>query len=91
MGQVGLRLVLPDVLRLRHLFICLELLGESWPLQISVCDLYNDELIGGNYLSKPFEANGHKPIAFSNNLERRKISTEALSLPGWDEKGFLQK
>lgn len=50
MGQVGLRLVIPDVLRLRHLFICLELLGEFWPLQISVCDLYNDELIGGNYL-----------------------------------------
>lgn len=50
MGQVGLRLVIPHVLRLRHLFICLELLGESWPLQISFCDLYNDELIGGNYL-----------------------------------------
>lgn len=50
MGQVGLRLVIPDVLTLRHSFICLELLGESWPLQISVCDLYNDELIGRNYL-----------------------------------------
>lgn len=29
MGQVGLRLVIPDVFRLRHSFIGLEFLGQS--------------------------------------------------------------
>lgn len=36
MGQVDLRLVIPDVLRLRHSFIGLELLGESASADLSL-------------------------------------------------------
>lgn len=50
MGQVDLRLVIPDALRLRHSFICLELLAQaSLGLYRSVYP-DSEELIGGNYL-----------------------------------------
>lgn len=45
MGQVDLKLVIPDVFRLRHSFIGLATLS----LSRSVC-LCRGELIGGNYL-----------------------------------------